>query len=276
MVKTASLFNVEEIRPFFELSKASIRRSRQPFTILILKLHVEIDASSRTALVQFLAKQIRLTDILFHIDEQNALGLLLTESGASEASALLNRLEERKPIPDTPVTSCIIEIRNESVELHQVLKLGIGAIQEEGLHRIHDFEEQKTEEIKVSIVEENSMFRRVLATTIESIHVKGIELKVQLFEDGQAFLESDWLKSAHTHIVIMNDVLPRRNGIDILNTIRQMPNQQKFFVFMMTNNKSEEEMILSFDRGADGIFIKPFNIRLFEAQIKRTCKRLWR
>ncbi|MFC7687174.1 response regulator [Ureibacillus sp. GCM10028918] len=276
MVTIATLFNEQEVRPFFELSKASIRRSRHPFTILLLKLHETIDDRSRTAIVDFLANEIRLTDILFQITDENALGLMLTESGGNEATALLKRLEARSPFFFNLFATCIIEVRNGAAELHQVLNHGFKAIRKEGVHRIHDYEEQIEEEIKVSIIEENSMLRRVLATTVESILIDGMELTVQLFEDGQSFLESEWLKSSHTHIIIMNDVLPRRNGLEILNIIRQMPNQQKFIVFMMTNNSSEDEMILSYERGADGFFIKPFNIRLFEAQIKRTCKGLWR
>ncbi|MBD8028588.1 response regulator [Ureibacillus sp. Re31] len=276
MITVTSVFNEREVRPFFELVKASIHRSRQPFTILLLKIHENLEESAHEAIRSFLANEIRLTDVLFQIEGQNTWGLMLTQSGANEASVLLNRLDTRKPIISEPFTACIIEVRNESAELNEILEKGLEAVQLAGVHRVRDFEERKKEQIKVSILEENSMFRKVLATTIESIHMDGMELDLQVFEDGQAFLESDWIKSAHTHIVVLNDILPRRNGLDILHTIRQMPNQQKFIVFMMTNNQSEEEMIRSFEKGVDGFFIKPINIRLFEAQIKRTCKGLWR
>lgn len=276
MITVTSVFNEREVRPFFELVKASIHRSRQPFTILLLKIHENLEKSAHEAISSFLTNEIRLTDVLFQIEGQNTWGLMLTQSGANEASVLLNRLDSRKPIISEPFTACIIEVRNESAEFNEILEKGLEAVQLAGVHRVRDFEERKKEQIKVSILEENSMFRSVLATTIESIHMDGMELDLQVFEDGQAFLESDWIKSAHTHILVLNDILPRRNGLDILHTIRQMPNQQKFIVFMMTNNQSEEEMIRSFEKGVDGFFIKPINIRLFEAQIKRTCKGLWR
>jgi CheY-like chemotaxis protein len=276
MTTVTSVFNEREVRPFFEMVKASIHRSRQPFTILLLKIHEKLDARTYEAIRDFLANEIRLTDVLFQVDQQNTWGLLLTQSGANEASALLNRLESRKPIISEPFTACMIEIRNVSAEFNEIVEKGLEAVQLPGVHRVRDFEERKIEQIKVSILEENSMFRKVLATTIKSIHLDGMKLDLQVFEDGQAFLESDWIKSAHMHIVILNDILPRRNGLDILHTLRQMPNQQKFIVFMMTSNQSEEEMIRSYEKGVDGFFIKPINIRLFEAQIKRTCKGLWR
>ncbi|RNC97235.1 response regulator [Lysinibacillus halotolerans] len=276
MTTVTSVFNEREVRPFFEMVKASIHRSRQPFTILLLKIHEKLDARTYEAIRDFLANEIRLTDVLFQVDQQNTWGLLLTQSGANEASALLNRLESRKPNISEPFTACMIEIRNESAEFNEIVEKGLEAVQLPGVHRVRDFEERKIEQIKVSILEENSMFRKVLATTIKSIHLDGMKLDLQVFEDGQAFLESDWIKSAHMHIVILNDILPRRNGLDILHTLRQMPNQQKFIVFMMTSNQSEEEMIRSYEKGVDGFFIKPINIRLFEAQIKRTCKGLWR
>lgn len=73
----------------------------------------------------------------------------------------------------------------------------------------------------------------------------------------------------------MNDILPRKNGLEVLHMVKQLPNEQRFITYMMTKKKSEEDMLYAYEIGVDEYLIKPFNIRLFEAQIRRTFERLW-
>ena len=73
----------------------------------------------------------------------------------------------------------------------------------------------------------------------------------------------------------MSDVLPRKNGLDVLHELRDMPSEEKFTVLMMTRRNSEEDMIYAYESGTDGYLVKPFNIRLFEAQVKRILSRVW-
>ncbi len=72
----------------------------------------------------------------------------------------------------------------------------------------------------------------------------------------------------------MNDILPRKNGLNVLHTLRQMANQKKFIIYMMTNRKSQGDMIYAYESGVDEYLIKPFDLNLFQAQLKRTFARL--
>ena len=105
--------------------------------------------------------------------------------------------------------------------------------------------------------------------------ISNVTLDIRTFVDGYEFLQSDWYKSAHPHIIIMNDILPRKNGIEVLHTIRRMPNQKKFTIYMMTARNSQTDMINAYEAGVDGYLIKPFDLRLFEAELRRTFARLW-
>jgi DNA-binding response OmpR family regulator len=44
---------------------------------------------------------------------------------------------------------------------------------------------------------------------------------------------------------------------------------------MMTKRSSEEDMIYAYESGVDSYFIKPFNLRLLEIEVKRTFERLY-
>ncbi|NGP45353.1 hypothetical protein G4V62_10455 [Bacillaceae bacterium SIJ1] len=53
-----------------------------------------------------------------------------------------------------------------------------------------------------------------------------------------------------------------------------MPNHQKYIIFMMSKRKTEEDLIYIYENGVDEIIEKPFNVRLFEAKVKKVLKRL--
>ena len=88
-------------------------------------------------------------------------------------------------------------------------------------------------------------------------------------------MQSDQYKSGHLHLVLMNDILPLQNGLEILYKLRQMPNEKKFIIYMMSERNSENAMMNAYEGGVDEYIVKPFNLRLLESKIKRTFARLW-
>lgn len=93
--------------------------------------------------------------------------------------------------------------------------------------------------------------------------------------DSQDFLSSDFYQSPQNHIVIMNDVLPRKTGFDILASLRSMPNDKKFVIYMMTNRNAKSAMINAYEKEVDYYLVKPFKLKLFSAQPKRMLESLW-
>lgn len=140
---------------------------------------------------------------------------------------------------------------------------------------ITTYRQPKLEKVKISIIEDDGLMRNIIATTIRKMPTPDYMKEVALFTDGDAFLQSDFYYSAHKHIVIMNDVLPKKTGLDVLHSIREMANERKFIIYMMTNRNAEEAMIDAYEKGVDVYLIKPFNLRLFEAQLQRTFRSLW-
>ena len=99
-------------------------------------------------------------------------------------------------------------------------------------------------------MEENDIFRNALYRTIDNLNFDNFETEIKEFQDGYEFLESNWHLSSHTHLIIMNDILPRQSGLDVLHKIRMLPNNKRFIVFIMTKRSSEEDMIYAYESGA--------------------------
>lgn len=99
-------------------------------------------------------------------------------------------------------------------------------------------------------------------------------LKMNAFTDGATFLESNWYQSGETHIIILNDTLKKKNGMEVLHKLRNMPNNKKYIIIMLSKRRTEQDMLYSYEQGVDEYILKPFNVRLLEAKIKRLLRRL--
>lgn len=282
----------EEIVPFYNLLKANILRSHMTITTIFLKADSPNNYEGRelstieSEISSYLFNKVRETDLLFKVETMQW-GIILTQNGEKEARAFLNRLfqliqeEENSIFPNNQITfqGVIFEIKNDDAEFERLLKRKAMALQnmtdDWELDVVTDFKRKTVETIKVSILEENDIFREVLRKLFENLLVENIEIQIQDFTDGYEFLESDWYLSSHTHIVIMNDILPRKNGLEVLHTLRDMVNQKKFIIYMMTKRNSEQDMIYAYESGVDEYLLKPFNTKLLEAQLKRTFERVW-
>ena len=128
--------------------------------------------------------------------------------------------------------------------------------------------------VTVSILEDDAVFRDVLKMVVENLNPRGFDLVVNTFADGYDFLNSDWYLTDNLHVIITNDILPRQNGLEVLHRVRKLPNKDQFFVYMMTQSESEQEMVYGYESGADRYLVKPINLRLLEADLRRTFERL--
>lgn len=269
-------------------------RSRTAITAVFLGLcdESEIDEGKLPETVEtiklFLKDQTRSNDFVFKFSDQPKWFIILTLSGEREAAAFLRRLyslvrsegipslENRKLL----FSASVAEIAHDEGNFEKLMAEGSSALEKsldkgpEQIEYIASFKKKPSEIIRVSILEENVVFRDVLCRTISNLKLDNFETEIREFRDGYEFLQSDWYLSSHTHLVIMNDILPRQSGLDVLHKLRALPNNKKFIIFMMTKGRSEEDKVYAYESGADNYLIKPFNLRLLEVKIKRTFERL--
>lgn len=293
--KQAELLKLKDIVPFFNILKANISRSYMVMTVIFLKAST-LSVTSDYRIVdevendisQFLLSKVRNTDLLFKLDDELQWGIILTQSGEREALAFIDRIrkiieQEKSPFyTDKQYTlqSLVVEIKNDNATFDQLLNNKY-----EFFNQVNNspwenkiitlYKTQPLETIKVSILENNELFRDVLKMTIQNMNMNQLDIQIKLFSDGYEFLQSDWYYSSHTHIVFMNDIMPRKNGLEVLHTLRRMANQKKFIIYMMTKRNSQIDMINAYESGIDEYLIKPFDLRLLKAQLKRTFERLW-
>ncbi|WP_194841415.1 response regulator transcription factor [Sporosarcina obsidiansis] len=268
-------------RYVFNLLRANVLRDRRTMSLVLLR---EERGDSRIArmLKEKLTEMLREKDVLFETEHPDEIGLLLPNSGKEEAVGFLQRLQKVCPGMECgPFQAAILEVYHPELTSENALAICRKAMAEpqgqDGIHFVHVESglDRPVLEVKVSILDGDRLFRELLQMAVERIDLAGVRLQVRTFADGLVLSQSDWTDSWHPHLVVMSDVLPKRNGLDVLHELRKMPNQEKFTILMMTRHNSEEDMIYAYESGTDGYLLKPFNLRLFEAQVKRMLAGLW-
>eukprot|EP01035_Chromulina_nebulosa_P028341 gene28341-37402_t len=72
----------------------------------------------------------------------------------------------------------------------------------------------------------------------------------------------DALAAQHYDLVILDVMLPGKNGFDVLATLRRM--KQSPPVLVLTARSMVEDRVTALDLGADDYLIKPFDFRELE------------
>ncbi|GIN84727.1 hypothetical protein J6TS2_11130 [Heyndrickxia sporothermodurans] len=293
-----NLFDEGLLKSFFNLQVANVKRTKASFSLVFISVHPMSEIYTKSVVNNedytleivsaYLKKQVRNSDIVFQLSNPKNWVILLSNSGEEEAKYFLKRIFEEIPIISTSqeeklqvyLSASIIEVANSKTKYEDVLSDG-----EESLNQaiemgplqmkiIDSYKEPEIEEIKVSIIEEDEIVGGILYSLLERTAIDYFDLNIQLFQDGDQFLQSTWYESGYTHLVIMNDILPKKSGIEVLHELRKMPNNKKYIILMMSKRKTEEDMIFAYESGVDEYITKPFNIKLFEAQVKRIIKRI--
>lgn len=130
-----------------------------------------------------------------------------------------------------------------------------------------------TKEINLTIVEEDTIFVEVLKRMAEDIETDNLTLSVDTYSDGQAFLLSKPETGDQPHIIIMNDILSKRSGVNVTHTLRQLPDTHRFYIILLTQGRSEDEMVHALKMGVDYYFQRPVNLRAFQATLERIIER---
>lgn len=284
----------EKLSMLFQLQQSYVERTKITFSIVLLRWHPtcrfpDMPSSEQyNLLYDYISKQVRNSDTVFRDDQCKTIIIMLAFSGTQEGRHFLHRvfnaanhmLKDMIGNVSPAFVATVSEIANAHCTLEEVLETSINYLDKletqppNAVLPIEQFAKFDTELLKVSIIEENTITISILKNLFSNMHISNFDLQVQTFADGYEFLQSNWYRSGHTHIVLVNDILPRKNGIEIMNYLRSLPNDEKYIIALMSKRASEDAIMYAFDNGADAYFSKPFNLKLVETQIKNIVRRL--
>lgn len=91
------------------------------------------------------------------------------------------------------------------------------------------------------------------------------------FADGVSMLEV--LKTEKPELIVLDIMLPGKDGAEVLKEIRSNPETRKIPVIMATAKGTEMDKIQGLDTGADDYLVKPFGVMEMVSRIKAVLRR---
>ena len=91
------------------------------------------------------------------------------------------------------------------------------------------------------------------------------------FADGISMLEA--LKTEKPELIVLDIMLPGKDGVEVLKEIRHSPETRKIPVIMATAKGAEMDKIQGLDTGADDYLVKPFGVMEMVSRIKAILRR---
>ena len=128
--------------------------------------------------------------------------------------------------------------------------------------------------IKVAIIDDDSMIRTMLVDSVQASFDGWMYADVQQFQDGEAFFNNNWHLGTESYLVILDGIMPKMDGLEVLQRIRNLPNAKRYTIIMLTGRTEEQDIVRALQLGADDYMTKPFSMRELEARIKRLVKRV--
>ncbi len=286
----------EKLQLLFRIQQAYLERTKTTFSLLFLCWHPSCEFTQLSKveqydlLYQFLGEKVRNTDHVFWDEEQRFVIAMLAFTGEQESRYFYRRIVEsaqkeltdycQNGAPTLLATSSVIA--NHHFTLQEVRDKNNSSLEQlkgqppNTLLMVSDFSHRVTEKVKVSIIDNNPISTTILNKLVSNLSFETIELDIAAFKDGEEFLSSNWYISSHVHIVILDYILPKKNGLEVTHTLRNLPNDEKYFIILISDRDAEDTVTHAFDQGADAYFKRPFNLRLLETQIKNILRRLHR
>lgn len=122
---------------------------------------------------------------------------------------------------------------------------------------------------RVAIIDDDSLIRNMLERRLRDMENVGEGLEIRTFADGDAFFADAWHHSEHTYLLILDRMMPRMNGIEVLNRLRADYPADKYRILMLTGIGDEIEIAQAIRAGTDDYVTKPFRLPELEARIRR-------
>ena len=115
----------------------------------------------------------------------------------------------------------------------------------------------------ILVVDDEPMVREVLSQYLVADGFEVVECA-----DGEAAIEK--ITEEHPRLVLLDLMLPKRNGLDVLRFIRQT---SKLPVILLTARGEEADRVQGLEAGADDYVVKPFSAREVVARVRTVLRR---
>jgi CheY-like chemotaxis protein len=119
----------------------------------------------------------------------------------------------------------------------------------------------------ILVVDDNESHRNLAKQTLERWN-----FKVRLAEGGAEALRI--LQNLHPDLVLLDMMMPKPDGLDVLKALRAMPENANLPVILLTSSNDEATTHACFEAGATDFITKPYTLPQLIARVRACLARV--
>lgn len=112
--------------------------------------------------------------------------------------------------------------------------------------------------LTIIIVDDDAFIRQILQQTLHELKSEEVEVEIKAYPDGPSFLNAEWYSRDNYFIILLDGVMPKMDGLEVLSRLKSDQSKTNVTVSMMTARKSADDIKAALWLGADDYIIKPF------------------
>ncbi|MDD9268458.1 response regulator [Paenibacillus sp. GCM10023248] len=283
-------FNYRYLQREVQTQLNDMKRSHETFSMVYLEVDPKpsIDAKCRHALtkglVDFIQGSIRPTDCMGHHAVEGFV-MILPKTVKSDALKLMHRLTalfSKVPI-DTPrgtlygsFSAKVREFVDSNRSADECLKMMPFSNETDPTERsglvldgtMND-NETKTRKLMLAIIDDDRLIREMLKHQFSDIGESLYDVEIKEFADGEQFFNDPWHRQNERYIVIIDRIMPKMDGLEVLHKIRTGYDRRRYVCIMLSSKGSETDIAMAIQRGANDYMVKPFSLKELRVRIKR-------
>ncbi|WP_391117422.1 response regulator [Psychrobacillus sp. L3] len=129
--------------------------------------------------------------------------------------------------------------------------------------------------VRVIIVDDNRLSNKMLQKQFQSWKSPRFVIDVKSHENGYEFIQSDWYHPSDYHIILLDIVMPKMDGLEVLDQIRANFPSDRIIISMLTSRTNDQDILHALNKGADDYMVKPFHPQEVLVRIQRLASRLF-
>jgi two-component system, cell cycle response regulator len=282
-------YNVQYLKEEVERQFNDMKRSYEPLSLVHLRVKTGQAGTLKEndlvkLFVSFIKNSIRPTDFLGHYQNSNGFVLILPKTGKEDARKLIERLnkqlstDQMKEFFHNEVISFsakIVEVTDATKSPEEWLSLVPFSKAEQKSQIVESVigeEANELKKLKVAIIDDDRLIRELLKHQLEDIGEDEYDLEIKSFVNGEEFFNDPWHRQNERFLLIIDRVMPKMDGLEILGKIRTEYDRKRYLCFMLTSKGSEADIALAIQKGANDYMVKPFSLKELQVRIKRLLR----
>ncbi|MWJ31789.1 response regulator [Saccharibacillus sp. WB 17] len=123
-------------------------------------------------------------------------------------------------------------------------------------------------QLRLALIDDDPLIRTILERQLQSLEEE-YPIDIRSFADGEEFLSDPWHAEGSRYLLVLDRMMPRMNGMEVLARLRSGDYAPVYTVLMLTGVGDERGIAEAIRAGTDDYMTKPFSMVELEARVRR-------